>query len=69
MKKSEIKIFKEEYEAYKADLLYHQEELKKCKDDSDIRAEIIADISSCRHKIDLLKDLAFKFDLESELGL
>lgn len=68
MKKSEIKIFKEEYEAYRADLLYYQEELKKCKDDSD-KADIRADISSCIDKIDLLKDLAFRFDIESELGL
>ena len=64
MKKSEIKIFKEEYEDYMAHLLCHQEKLKKCKDDSDK-----ADISSCRDKIELLKDLAFKFGLESELGL
>ena len=68
MKKSEIKIFKEEYKAYKADLLYYQEELKKCKDDSD-KADIRADISSCRYKIELLEDLAFKFDLEDELCL
>lgn len=72
MKKSEIKIFKKKYEAYKTDLLYYQEELKKCEDlsyQAEIIAEIIADISSCRHRIDLLKDLAFKFDIESELGL
>ena len=68
MKKSEIKIFKEEYEDYMAHLLCHQEKLKKCKDDSD-KADIRADISSCRDKIELLKDLAFKFDLVSELGL
>lgn len=76
MKKSEIKIFKEEYEGWKADLLYHQEELelydkkyKKTEIKDEIRAEIIADISSCRTSIDLLEYLALKLNIENELGI
>jgi len=68
MKKSEIKIFKEEYKVFNASLLYFLEELKKCNDDSD-KADIRANISRLRHKIELLEYLAFKLDFESELGL
>lgn len=76
MKKSEIKIFKEEYEEWKAELLYHQKELKLYDKNSnkneigdEIRAEIIADISASINKIDLLEYLASKLNIENELGI
>lgn len=68
MLKSEIKIIKEEYESYKADLLNLQEELKKCYNVSD-KADIRADISKCRTKIYFLEDLSFKLGINEELGL
>lgn len=68
MKKSEIKIFKEEYESYKEKLLYFQEKLDQCNDPS-YKIDIICYISSYRQRIEFLEDLSYKLNISHELGL